>query len=307
MMRTYRASGKAPVTGFILLLLLTVIAGVGVGLLLFAIDWYLQFYLVLVFPLIAGILVGGILGLGVKVGRVRSAVIAGLFGLIAGLLTIGTYHFATYYIGFRGEARTALAEEGETPSEADVDAFTDLVLEDEVGEGGFMGYMRLAAREGITITRTASSSTSGGTTFAGDATWIYWGVELLIVVIAAIVAAAGPARQPFDEEAGRWYEKAEWIANGYWQSQKELKQALTAGDYRKVGSLLTPHDLRYPRMELHIRRSPDDGAPDVMVLLQSMQQRNRSSTLVSGLVSLRELEQIKSAMSAAPPIVEGKR
>lgn len=53
----------------------------------------------------------------------------------------------------------------------------DEVFREETGSTGFLGYLKLVAREGISISRSGS----GGVPITGMGVWILWLVELLVV------------------------------------------------------------------------------------------------------------------------------
>lgn len=198
-MRAYRPSRRAPLFGLMMMLVLGAIAAVAVGMALWAAENFIGLYLILVFPGIASFLLGGVLAFGVRVGKVRSPFIAVVIAILAGVLTMFVYHFAGYYITFRGEVRSVMIEQGSpNPTDRDVDDLVDLVLLDEVGQTGFIGYMQLIAREGISITR-ATSSSSSGVPITGAGVWIYWVVEVLIVVGISAVIVGNAASHPFNE------------------------------------------------------------------------------------------------------------
>jgi hypothetical protein len=296
-MRKYRASGAAPVGGVILLLVAAIVGGLVLGGIMWGIEHFANIYLIVVFPLAAGALAGGLLALIVRSAKIRNPLIAGLAGLIAGLVVIGTYHFATYYITFRGEARAALEETGaKNLTEAEVDELTDSFLLDEVDDTGFIGYMKLAAQEGITISRNLSSSSSSGFTLQDTGAWIYWGVELLAVVLIAAIMAARAAGEPFDEKGGAWYGGQQLIGVANPKSRKDLVNALKNGDFQGAGRLLTTQQLKYPRIEVYTRRSQDAMA-DVYVLVHNVQRQNRSTLASQGIISASELERLQRAMS----------
>jgi hypothetical protein len=296
-MRNYRASGAAPVGGIVMLLVLAVLGGAVIGGILWAIEHFTNFYLVVLFPLAAGAILGGILAFSVRSSKVRSPIIAGLFGLAAGLIAYGVYHFAGYYVTFRGEARTALVENGATnPTEADVDELVNAFLEAEVDETGFMGYMNLAAQEGITINRTVSSSSSG-INLQGTGAWVYWGIEVAAAALIAAFMAGRAAGEPFDENAGTWYGKPQLVAVTDKKSRKELVNALKNGDFQGAGRLLTTQELSYPRIEVYTRRSEDPTA-DVYVQVNATQRQNRTSVSQRGVVSANEYAMLERAMGS---------
>ena len=185
-----------------LLLILGIISAGALGGILWAVDNYLNFYLVVAFPLLAGALAGGLLVLGVRSGKVRSPFLAALIGLLTGVLIFGVYHFATYYVTFRGAVRDVYVEDvGKAPSDAELDQYINKGLQRNTGDTGFIGYLKFAAQEGMTITNsTYSSSSSSDIDLKDQWVWVYWGVELLLAGGVAAILASGEAKQPFDED-----------------------------------------------------------------------------------------------------------
>src|SRR3954464_1372887 len=122
-MQKYRASNQMSFGGFILLLILAIISAAALGGVLFAVDNYLHFYLILIFPMFAGAIAGGLLARGVYTSKVRSPFVAGIIGLLCGVLMYGVYHFASYYVGFRTDMRAAYVRNvGEQPTDAQFNA-----------------------------------------------------------------------------------------------------------------------------------------------------------------------------------------
>ena len=304
-MQKYRASNRMSFGGFILLLVLAVISAAALGGILFAVDYYLHFYLILIFPMFAGAIAGGLLVRGVYSAKVRSPLIAGLVGLICGVLMFGVYHFASYYVGFRTDMRAAYVENvGKQPTDAQFDKALDLLLEDEVGATGIMGYFKLLAKEGITITSTSSyASTSKGETLKDNLVWAYWGVEILLAGLFAAFIAGRAAGEPFNEDANEWYGPAVRFAAATGKSRKELVHAFKDGNFEQAGMLLTQQDIKYPRIDVNLRRSKDGGtSQDTFVQLMYSQRRGRSSGLKSGMISSSEFESLQRGMSQAPSL-----
>ncbi len=237
-MRSYRASNRIPLVGFLLLIVVGGAAAVGLGLALWEISSLMNF-LAIIIVLLTGLILGGILSLVVRIGKIRNPLVAGLIGLLLGVLLYGVYQYAGYYITFRDEARAAIAENaGKTPSDVVLDKQLDTILQGEVGNTGFFGYLLLNAKLGITLTSSSTSNT-GDVEITGAGVWIYSGLEMLLVVGFAIFGAARAARQPFDEEASEWYGKPTYFASASTKSRKALVSALKDGDFQTVGGLLT--------------------------------------------------------------------
>jgi hypothetical protein len=315
-MRKYRPSNHTPIGSLILLLLLGIISAGALGGILWAVDNYLHIYLVVAFPLIAGGVAGGLLVLGVRSGKVRSPFIAALIGLLTGVLIFGVYHFAGYYITFRQDMRTSYVEHFKTtPTDAELDDAIDTqILEPEVQDTGFVGYLKLVAKEGFTITSSTYSSSSGSDIDLKDQwAFVYWGVELLLAGIIAAVLASGEARQPFDEDSNSWYGAPTTLALATLKSRKALDRTLNDGDYQTAGSLLTVQNIRYPRNEIMLRRSPVASGSlaqqDIYLSVNYAQRKGRSVVKKAGLISPSELDLIKRAIpqGESQPTPKGRR
>ncbi len=309
-MQKYRASNRISFGGFILLLLLAVIGAAAMGGILFALDYYLHFYLILIFPMFAGGIAGGLLARGVYSAKVRSPILAGLVGLICGILMYGVYHVASYYVGFRGDFRSAYVEDTKkTLSDSDLDRILNATLQKEVGDTGIMGYLKLTAKEGITITSTSSyASTSKGETLKDNLVWVYYGVEILLAGLFAAFIAGRAAGEPFDEDAGEWYGPPLLFASTDKKSRKDLVNALKDGNFQQAGTLLTQAEIKYPRVNMNIRRTKNaSSSQDVFVQLTYNTRSNRPSNLKSGVISASEFESIKRGMAQAPSVVATSR
>jgi hypothetical protein len=184
-----QSAESSSVAGFVPLVVVAVVIGAILGGIIWAIEHFASIYLIVAFPIIGGAAAGAVLGLVARGSGLRNLFLIVLGGIVAGLVMYGVYHFASYYVSFRSEARTVMVEEfGGEPTDGEVDEFVNSFLQDAVADTGFMGFMKLAAQEGITITRTVSSSGSGFT-LQGTLAWVYWAVEILLAMgIAASTA-----------------------------------------------------------------------------------------------------------------------
>lgn len=183
------------------------------------------FYLIIAFPIFAGMIIGFMYALPFH-GRnttpaVASTSLAGaglaspvvqdsrpgvfplfIIGLLGTLACVGVYWVGSYMV--EQNNIVALIQE-EDPSVADAEAreWIQLYYEDEYGTAGFPGYLQDVAAAGISITRTGSSS--GGFTLDGTAAYIYWGVEILLILFCAVTNGISRARalpeEPKAEEA----------------------------------------------------------------------------------------------------------
>ncbi len=300
-MRSYRPSGAVPGGAFFRLLIIAILSGLILGAILWAVDNYIHFYLVLLFPLVGGGIAGGALAAGVRGGKVRSPLVAGLMGLLAGLIMFGVYHGANYYVTFRSQLRDLIVERtNQTPTDEDLNALEGLLYQDSnIQETGFIGYLKFAADAGFTITSTGSTSSSSPMEIKGTIAFVYWGIEILLACLIAAGLAWSAAKEPFDENTNQWYGPPMVLAQGTTKSRKALIRALKDGSFREAGALLTKQPLKYPHIEVWVRRSPDSAAEDVLLMIKHLQRPGRPSNIKSGMISANELSTMMQAVDAA--------
>jgi hypothetical protein len=231
---------------------------------------------------------------------------AGIVGLICGILMYGVYHVASYYVGFRTDMRAIYVEKVDSnPTEEQFNSDLDALLQDEVGDTGILGYLKLTAEEGITITSTSSytSTTNKGQTLKGNLVWAYYGVEILIAALFAAFIAGRAAGEPFDEDSEEWYGPPVLFATADKKSRKDLVNSLKDGNFQQAGTLLTQADIKYPRVNMNIRRAKNaSSTQDVFIQLTYNTRSNRPNNLKSGVVSASEFESIKRGMAQAPGV-----
>ncbi len=302
-MKPYHPSGHIPFGGLVGVLLATMIGSLVIGGLVFAVSHLI--YLVILFPFMMGALGGAILTLAVKRGKVRSPIFAGLFGLVIGVGIVGVNRFAEYEIDFHNQARDAILDEagGDIPQDQ-VDEFIDAVLEDETGSPGFIGYLKYSAQQGTTLSRSTGSSEL---TLDETGTWVYWGIELLIVMGLSAGMAFKTARQPFNEEADDWYPTGEWIGSVDWKQRKEFYRLLKEGDTLSAFKMVTGTKLSAPRVDIQIQRIP--VAPQSNMVLNVKETRlNRKREVTAdkmkGLLSPTEFSTLSrmTGVSLGTPI-----
>ena len=297
-MREYKSSGIAPLSGILTALAFGLIAAVVMGGILFAIDHFVHFYLILIFPAAAGFAVGFALSAGVTAGKIRNGAVAMLIGVICGIATMGTYHFLSYQIGFKSDVKNAISQNGAAVTDRDEQAAEDVFLTDEVKQTGFPGYLSYEAKQGITITRASSSS---GFSLKGPWAWGYFGLEVAFVMFIAGGLALSAANEPFDERSNAWYGKAVHVLSAPLEQSEAIQAALKRGAFTEAGQLMTRTPLGPPKVDLTARSTPD-GHPDNIVLELSRvtldNKKNPSTARIEhGMVNQAELQQIIESSS----------
>jgi NAD/NADP transhydrogenase beta subunit len=308
MLQAYKPSNRVPLIGLVLLILTTIIGGGMLGELVYLIGEHL--YLVIIFPLAMGLLGGVLINIAAHVGKVRNPALTMVFGVLIGLAIYGTYRYAEYYQGFRSDVRDEVKSYlGNQYDENDLQDYIDLVLEDETGSTGFVGYVKLSADEGISITSSRASTTNSGAMFRGTGSYVYWGIELLVILFVARYVASITAKQPFCETTNEWYKSEEYVGTIPPNDVPVVVSLLEAGRGDAAGSMLVAlNDAPMPRYDLVTQRS---SRPDVDVILrvQKLTQGNKGTITRDNLhtwtAPVYLLQQIQNCVQTADKLKQG--
>lgn len=264
-MQSYRASGKVSAPGLIAGLVVAVITGTILGLISFAVQYFL-IYLVPVHAIIAAALVFAIAGLTVKAARLRNIPLAAVYGALVGIITFGVswggqYVYSVYEISQERSSKESDLVANWQQAQLEVDSMLRRITD----QTGVIGYVLFTADEGMTISRAGSSS-STGIDLDRTATLIYYGIEILLAVGAGIFGAMGAARQPYNEHAGRWMKEADYRSFGSVGSAdvSAFNAALARGSYAEAGQRMTTA-LRPGAMQVSAVRLGDLPTDDVLV------------------------------------------
>jgi hypothetical protein len=208
----YRPDGGFSMAGSGILIGLSMLAAVALGWLVTLIEQWV--YLILIFPLAIGALVGVVGMVGIKLGKVRSPALAGLAGILAGCVAMLSMHYFDY-LAFRAEVDRDIPPDQQAVIEAmgpdQIRALPKQIQEQFLEERravrvkSFPAYMDYQATNGVTIQRVGHGGANDrGTNLGYIGSLIYWGVEVLIVAVVAFVIMMGAAGQPFCRECQAW-------------------------------------------------------------------------------------------------------
>lgn len=203
----YKTSGKVSAATAGKMLVTTLLASIAVGVLWHFVGRFVD--LVIIFPMLAGGIVGGIVTLIAKAGMSRSTKLALLCGLLVGPLTYGTKlvcnAYATRPEMVQGFSQS-IAPPGATPAQqAQVQQQVEALL---TPAETIRVYMIVMAKYGVTLKSSHSSSTSGGTRISGHGYWVLLGVETLAVSLCALALLWSAASEPFCEGCQKWHGKS---------------------------------------------------------------------------------------------------
>jgi hypothetical protein len=265
-MKPYQPSQIVPAKGAILLLAAILIGGAVIGALVSLLANLI--YLILVFPIVMGAAGGALVASAVRSGKIRNATVALLGGLLVGVVIYASMWAVDYL-----QARSSLAS-GSNFS--------------------FVDYVLVMDRIGVSVGRLGNSNSINlGPTFS----WVYWGVELLIIMWLAATTGRAPAQQPFCEACDRWYAKPALVGTLGASRQKEVLGYLENSQFQKLGEELQSNPA-LPNVGVFLATCGDGCADGEAYLAASQQTRNSKGNavakdLVKGLITPSQLQDLR--------------
>jgi hypothetical protein len=139
-------------------------------------------YLIILFPALIGAALGWLGSRMVKQGRVRSPLLGGVAGFLGGVLAM----FMMHYFDYQAVKREVTATRG-IPVE---------VLPD------FWEYMDLKAEQGVELKKAGRSGKGLNLGYYGS--YVYWGIEVLIVAGISFAMIRGAASEPYCAGCDQW-------------------------------------------------------------------------------------------------------
>lgn len=238
-MQTPGSFGRAPrpaiTAAGLLSLFLVVPAALAIGVVYHFIGWYLD--LLIVFPLLAGACVGGVLAALAKKHKIRakSALIA--FGILGGLLcfcarwasdiTQTREQFIAMRVQKRSGGNPALAQQWEPRLRR---IYSPLRFA--------KAYLRLAAKEGTTISDVGSSSSSvHNSAITGTGFWLLTAFDALLMCGAAVGIGLKQAGSPFCDSCDSWYGTERTVSRLNPNQSDEAAKLAGAGQWAGLGGL----------------------------------------------------------------------
>lgn len=194
----YVPDGGFSAVGLLVLLIGLGAAGIGMGVLAYYVS--LLFYLILLFPVAIGIVVGFVGMVLVKTGKIRAPWLAGIAGLLAGVLAVLTTHYMDY--------RSAMKEiEVQRNAGAAINLHFGPQEQRDIRRKmmemkSFADYLDLQATIGVTLKRGAGKDKGINLGYVGS--YIYWLVEMGIVAGIVFAMTRSPAREPFCTSSNEW-------------------------------------------------------------------------------------------------------
>jgi len=243
---------KVSLKGFLSLFGTLLLTGIVIGGLASLLKNFI--YLILVFPLLMGGVAGFVIKGVVLTEKIRSGFLVVIAGICAAVLIYGSMFFFDYLQFRRTLGKTvqeqAFAEYGESPSKEETQTFIDYVLIQETGSSGFIGFILLRAKEGISISEVGRSSSSA--TNLGMFTWVFWLVEMGFIGGPVIASSYNKTRDLFCEHCDTWVADGEHIGGIELKSMQDAVALIKRSDIASFARLLRT-DAPLPSIEFYTR------------------------------------------------------
>jgi hypothetical protein len=251
---------------------------------------------------------GGVGFLAMRLGKIRSPAFGLIAGLLLGIFILGVY-WGTGYVDLLNQfANSAPSKAQDITSSIDrlLDArpALDRNLLRETGQPGILGYVLLVADEGLSFSRTSSSS---GTeiTLNREMTLVYWGIEALLVVGGTALGGFRAAKMVFCESRKRWIGARDYQLVGTVDARasNQFLQVLRSGDYRTAGRYVTlGRSMGLVQVQVAMCAEPDPGSAGEMILRVTRSAGNRVNELLIGVVTPMDYRVLVENAQQRPPL-----
>lgn len=250
----YQPSNKMPLGGVLSFLLGGVLAAAVLAFVYIYAIWYIPFVYINFFICLGfGLVLGGVLLLLARAGKLRSPKGVGVLAVLVGLAAI-YLEWSLYLTLLFNSETTGTGRDADTSTSFSAGLFLDVLTHP--------GAMWNAI---VKINETGTWSLKGATP-SGAFLWFVWLVELVIILGGAYLMARSQADEPFSELTNEWAEE-ETLAHpiAYAQDAAQTRTALETGQFHA----LAPHVVQsgldpFARLKLH--RVANDPACQYLTL-----------------------------------------
>lgn len=242
----YQPSNKMPVTGTLALLVGGVVAALLLAVVYIYAVWYIPFVYVNFFLCLGfGLLLGAVLALLVRLGKLRSPGAVGGLALLVGLVAVYLEWGVYLTLLFNSES-TGSGANADTSTSFSASLFADILTHPAA--------MWLALQK---INETGTWSLKGATP-SGVFLAIIWVIEAVLILGGTYLMAKAQATEPFSETSNEWATE-ETLAHPltFAQDVATTRTALESGQLH----YLTPHtaaEAEAPFARLKLHSAPND-------------------------------------------------
>ena len=258
----YQPSNKMPVGGVLLFLLGGVLAAAGLAFVYIYAIWYIPFVYINFFLCLGfGLVLGVILLLLAKAGKLRSPKGVGGLAVLVGLAAV-YLEWSVYLTLLFNSETTGTGRDADTSTSFSGGLFLDVLTHP--------GAMWNA----IVKINATGTWTLKGTTPSGAFLWVVWLIELVIILGGAYLLASSQADEPFSETANEWAEE-ETLAHpiAYAHDSAATRVALETGQFQTLTPHLDQDELgQFARLTLHC--APNDPSCQYLTLENVKKERD---------------------------------
>jgi hypothetical protein len=242
----YTPSNKMPAAGSLAMLAGGIVAALVLALVYTYAVWYIPFVYINFFLCLGfGLVLGAVLAMLVRAGKLRNPAAVGALALLVGLVAVYLEWGVFLTLLFNSET-TGTGTAADTSTSFSLKLFTDIITHP--------GAMWLAMRK---VNETGTWSLKGSTP-SGVFLGVIWVVEALIILGGTYLMAKAQATEPFSETSNEWATE-ETLAHpvAFAQDAATTRTALETGQFHH----LTPHtgtgtEDPFARLKLH--SAPND-------------------------------------------------
>ncbi|MCA9264764.1 MAG: hypothetical protein KDA60_12980, partial [Planctomycetales bacterium] len=212
--KVYTTDGGFSMFGLTLSTAVGVSVACVIGLLFGVLGQY--FYVILAFPVLIGLAVGGTQVFAIKKTKTRSVFASGAAGLAAGTVAVVSMHYVDFVVFQRAMATNEQHEQmlqealDETEDNEERQILTQMLTDyrndaDVIAAKNattLLSYVDYAAKEGVELTASRHGTTPINLGYAG--TYIYWGIEALIIAAITATMARKRSAEPFCQTCDEW-------------------------------------------------------------------------------------------------------
>jgi hypothetical protein len=242
----YQPSNKMPPAGVLALVAGGVVAALVLALVYIYAVWYIPFvYINFVLCLGFGLLLGAVLAVLVRLGKLRNPGATGALALLVGLVAV-YLEWGVYLTLLFNSETTGTGTNADTSTSFSLSLFIDILAHPAA--------MWLAMQK---INETGTWSLKGSTP-SGVFLGVIWVIEAVVILGGAWLMAKAQATEPFSETSNEWADE-ETLAHPltFAQDAATTRTALETGQFHH----LTPHsspETEAPFARLKLHSAPND-------------------------------------------------
>ena len=275
-MKQYFAPNRTPIFGTILLIIGSLILGIAIGVFAYFVSNF--FYYTFAFSLVVGIATMIAFYKLLQFTKVRHSIIAALMGLVTGIFVALAFYGTPYFI-LRNEFFNNVQQNYNVSAEKASAAFDQIFIQ-ETGASGFVGYMKLRAKEGDQFTNYVVENGipihEFSFTLKSTWAWLYWLIEVVFFSIPTAWIGYDVGKRAFSESANDWYNPLpKQICAVTLENKDKLLALLKEYDLQGIIELLVAEEkITHPMIEIYEQHS-NNKKGDILLSIKQTYRDNK--------------------------------